>query len=580
MKVNSDGTAMRSGARCVVDGLARAGCEILFGYPGGAVLEIFNELYDAPFRFVLARHEQGAVHMADGYARATGRPGCCLVTSGPGATNTVTGLATANMDGVPLVCISGQVPLDMIGNDAFQEADVMGITRPVTKHNFLVRDVDELPGIIAQAFYIASTGKPGPVMIDLPKNIQKAMTAARAPEKVSLRAYNPVFPVDRREAARLAEAVNEAEKPLLYVGGGAMSPAAAGAVAALARRANIPVCNTLMGIGVFPDSDPLALRMVGMHGSVAANEAVAHCDLLIAAGARFDDRVTGKVSSFAPKARVAHIDIDYSSIGKNMPAELVFHGDVAEVLNAALPDVRPAARTEWIERVNRWKARFPFAYPRRPGVLMPQTVVEKVREETRGEAILVTDVGQNQMWAAQYYTCSRPRQFLTSGGLGTMGFGLPAAIGAQMGRPGDRVVCITGDGGAQMNFQELVVAVEHRTPLVCVILNNACLGMVRQWQELFYAGRYSGVITAQTGRRPNEGIPDSPGYLPDFVKLAEAHGASACRVSREEEVGPALRRALDGGGVWVIECIVSRDADVYPMIPPGASVAEMINRTL
>ena len=571
----------KSGAQCVVDGLAKAGCEVLFGYPGGTVLDIFDCLYDAPFKFVLARHEQGAVHMADGYARATGKTGCCVVTSGPGATNTVTGLATANMDGIPLVCICGQVSLSMIGNDAFQEADVVGITRPVTKHNFLVRNVDDLPGIIAKAFYIASTGKPGPVVIDLPKNIQQQLTRVQPPDRVEMRGYHPQYGVDMKAVKILAKMIDESESPLLYVGGGAIASGAAGTISKLAHKANIPVCTTLMGIGAFPDEDPLALRMVGMHGSVAANYALNRCDLLISAGARFDDRVTGKISAFAPRAKIAHIDIDISSIGKSIQPDIGFHGDVRAVLEAVCGFVKPSGRREWIEHVNRWKSRFPFAYPDHKDELMPQTVIRKIREATDGEAVMTTDVGQNQMWAAQYYPCRRPRQFITSGGLGTMGFGLPAAIGAQFGLPGSRVVCVSGDGGAQMNFQELVVAVEHRIPLVYVILNNGYLGMVRQWQELFYKKRYSGVMMTQQGRRPNEEIPDGgPVYLPDFVKLAEAHGACACRLTREEEILPAMKKALDSRKVWVLECIVSPTANVFPMIPPGAAVTEMINRTM
>ena len=452
---------MKSGAQCVIDGLVHAGCEVLFGYPGGAVLDIFNCLYDAPFRFILARHEQGAVHMADGYARATGKPGCCLVTSGPGATNTVTGLATAHMDGIPLICLTGQVALNMIGNDAFQEADVIGITRPVTKHNFLVRDADDLPDILAKAFYIATTGKPGPVVIDLPKNVQKQKTAAVPPETVSMRAYHPDVPINPAEIEQFAEMINQAERPLLYVGGGAIAGDAPQRIAELAHRANIPVCTTLMGLGAFPEDDPLSLRMVGMHGSVAANYAVDHCDLLISAGARFDDRVTGKISAFASRAKIVHIDIDRSSIGKSVQTDLGVQGYLDPVLTAVLPLVKPAEHAAWLEQVNRWKSRFPFAYPTPEGVLMPQYVIEQIYEVSQGRALITTDVGQNQMWATQFFRYTRPRSFISSGGLGTMGFGLPASIGVQIGRPDEQVICITGDGGAQMNFQELVVAVEH-----------------------------------------------------------------------------------------------------------------------
>jgi len=571
---------LRSGAKCVIDGLVKAGCEVLFGYPGGAVLDIFNCLYEAPFNFVLSRHEQGAVHMADGYARATGKPGCCLVTSGPGATNTVTGLATAYMDGVPLVCITGQVALDMIGNDAFQEADVVGITRPVTKHNFLVRSADDLPGIIAKAFYIATTGKPGPVVIDIPKNVQKQMTAALTPETVIMRSYRPDVPINEAEIAQFAELINNASRPLLYVGGGAVSGNAAEAIAQLAHKANIPVTTTLMALGIFPETDPLSLHMLGMHGSVAANYAVDHCDLLIAAGARFDDRVTGKISAFANRATIVHIDIDRSSISKSVRSDLGMHGYVKPVLEAVLPLVKPAEHTEWLERVNRWKDRFPFTYPKNDDALMPQFVIEQIDAISAGEAVVVADVGQNQMWAAQFFRYTRPRNFITSGGLGTMGFGLPAAIGAQFGRRGEPVICVTGDGGAQMNFQELVVAVEHQIPVVVVILNNGFLGMVRQWQELFYNRRYSGVVLSQKGRAPNEQVAETSGYLPDFIKMAEAHGACARRVFKEEEVGPALREALASGKTWVIECIVAPEANVFPMIPPGAHVAEIINRTV
>ena len=570
----------RSGAQCVIDGLVQAGCEVLFGYPGGAVLDIFNCLYDAPLHFVLTRHEQGAVHMADGYARATGKPGFCLVTSGPGATNTVTGLATAYMDGIPLVCITGQVALHLIGNDAFQEADVIGITRPVTKHNFLVRDADELPEIIAKAAYIATTGKPGPVVIDIPKNVQKQKTAALAPEKIQMRAYHPDVTASPESIAKLADLINHASRPLLYVGGGAINGDASAALAALAHKASIPVTTTLMALGVFPEDDPLSLRMLGMHGSVAANYAVDHSDLLISVGARFDDRVTGKIASFAPRATIVHIDIDLSSIGKSVRADLGVNGYAKPVLEALLPLVKEARHEEWLEQVSRWQDRFPFAYAQQGDDIMPQFVIEKIYEVSKGQAIITTDVGQHQMWATQYFRYTKARNFISSGGLGTMGFGLPASIGAQLGRKDGLVVCVTGDGGVQMNFQELVVAVEQKLPIVVVIINNGYLGMVRQWQELFYGHRYSGVMLGQDSRQPNEHVESKPVYLPDFVKMAEAHGACARRVSKPEEVAPALEKAFKSGKTWVIECIVSPEANVFPMIPPGAHVAEMINRTV
>jgi acetolactate synthase-1/2/3 large subunit len=562
----------------VVDGLVKAGCEVLFGYPGGSVLDIFNCVYDAPFRFVLGRHEQGVVHAADGYARATGKVGCCLVTSGPGATNTITGLATANMDGIPLVCITGQVPMHLIGTDAFQEADVMGITRPVTKHNFLVRSVDELPDIIAQAFYIAASGKPGPVVIDIPKNVQRAMTAvpSKDPKETVMRAYRPAHKVDAEDIRKLADLINKASSPLLYVGGGAISGDATAEIAKLARKADIPVCTTMMALGAFPGNDPLSLGMVGMHGSAAANYAVDKSDLLISAGARFDDRVTGKIDQFASKAVTVHIDIDRSAIGKNVATHFGIHGDLKTVLAAVLPLVKQARHDAWLKQAQEWKQTYPLYYPEPAGVLMPQAVIQKIDEVTKGKAIIATDVGQNQMWSAQFFCFTRPRSFISSGGLGTMGFGLPSAIGAQLGRPRERVVCVSGDGGIQMNFQELVVAVEHRLPVVTVILNNGYLGMVRQWQELFYGKRYSGVMLTQKGRRPNEGIPEGPAYLPDFVKIAEAHGAAACRVTTLQETEAALWAALARKDQpTVIECIVAPEANVFPMIPPGAHVSAM-----
>jgi len=570
--------APRSGAQCVIDGLVEAGCDVLFGYPGGTVLDIFNCLYDAPFQFILSRHEQGAVHMADGYARATGKPGCCLVTSGPGATNTITGLATANMDGIPLVCITGQVALHLIGTDAFQEADVMGITRSVTKHNFLVRDVNELPEIIAKAFYIATTGKPGPVLIDIPKNIQRATTTLPtiAPESVSMRAYKPDVKVSKADIEKLAELINKAERPLLYAGGGAINGEASELIRELAHKANIPVCTTMMALGSFPENDPLSLGMVGMHGTAAANYAVDKSDLLISAGARFDDRVTGKIDQFASKAITVHIDIDRSAIGKNVETHFGIHGYLKPVLKAVLPKVKSAKHDAWIKQITDWKSKFPLGYPQPEGVLMPQSVIKMIDTLSKGKAIIATDVGQNQMWATQYFTYTCPRNWISSGGLGTMGFGLPSAIGAQLGRPKELVVCVSGDGGIQMNFQELVVAVEHQLPIVVVILNNGYLGMVRQWQELFYSKRYSGVMLSQEGRRPNEDIHEEPRYLPDFVKLAEAHGATACRVTTEKEVEAALKDAFKRNHTTVIECIVSPEANVFPMIPPGAHVSSMI----
>ena len=569
--------ALRSGAQCVVDGFIENGVEVVFGYPGGAAIDIFNVINRPDLHFILPRHEQGAVHAADGYARASGKVGVCLVTSGPGATNTITGLATAYLDGIPLVCVCGQVPQNMIGNDAFQEADVTGITRPVSKHNFLVRTADDLPRIMAEAFYIASTGKPGPVVIDIPKDVQRQMTAARRPEHVHIRSYNPDVIADPEQIAKLAKAINEAQRPVLYVGGGVISGNAAAELTALARLADIPVTTTLMGLGAFPETDPLALRMLGMHGSYAANMAVQVCDLLISVGARFDDRVTGRVDMFAPKATIAHIDIDRSAIGKIAHTHIPVLGYSKPVLQALLPLVKPAKHAAWRTQVSAWQTEHPaFTYPPSKE-LLPQFVIEQIYAVSQGKAVVVTDVGQHQMWSAHFYKYTRPRSFISSGGLGTMGFGLPAAIGAQLARPGELVVAIVGDGGIQMNAQELVVAVEHGLPVKVVILNNGHLGMVRQWQEIFYNRNYASVVLGPAGRMAVEHMGPRPSkYLPDFMKLAEAHGARGTRVTTQAGVLPALREAFASPEPWVIECIVSPEANVLPMVPPGAALSDMI----
>lgn len=570
-------TAARSGAQCVVDGLEHAGCEVVFGYPGGTVLDIFNVLCLSPMHFILSRHEQGAVHMADGYARATGKPGVCLVTSGPGATNTVTGLATANMDGIPMVCLTGQVALSAIGNDAFQEADTIGITRAVTKYNTLVRSADELPAVIAEAFHIATTGNPGPVLIDIPKDIQRELTTMQTPVAINLRSYTPRVPLDQQAIAQLADAINCAERPLLYVGGGVITANGCEALTQLARKAQIPVTTTLMGLGAFPEDDPLALRMLGMHGSVIANLAVSQCDLLISLGARFDDRVTGKISEFAPNAKIAHIDIDPSAIGKSVRVDYPILGDAREATESLLPLVDTTAHDTWIAELTTLREKYPLRYPANGTALQPQFVLEQVDRICQGQAVIVTDVGQHQMWATQFIRYKNPRSFISSGGLGTMGFGLPAAIGAQLARPDALVVAITGDGGIQMNAQELVVAVEHNIPIKVIILNNGHLGMVRQWQQMFYNNRYSGVILGQAQRPENERIAaKEPAYRPDFLKLADAHGMNAVRIDKPEEVAPTLARVFADPHPWLIECIVDPEANVLPMVPPGSSVAAMI----
>jgi acetolactate synthase-1/2/3 large subunit len=466
----------------------------------------------------------------------------------------------------------------MIGNDAFQEADTVGITRAVTKHNYLVRNVNDLPRIMAEAFEIASTGKPGPVLIDIPKDVQRATTEATFSGKVEIRGYRPSTQGHPKQIEKLAAAINKAKKPLFLAGGGVISGNAAAELTALARKAGIPVTTTLLGLGGFPETDSLALRMVGMHGSVCANRAVSGCDLLVSIGARFDDRVTGNVSEFAPHAQVAHVDIDPTAISKSVPVHIPVVGHVRTVLKDLIGLVEPVERPEWLEQVMSWKKDFPFAYGGDEGRLPPQFVIEQVYEVTGGEAIITTDVGQHQMWAAHYYKYTKPRTFISSGGLGTMGYGMPAAIGAKAGCRDKTVVALAGDGSIQMNFQELVVAVEHKLPIIVVILNNGYLGMVRQWQEMFYQGEYSASRLGQTRRARNERIeePKEDVYLPDFVKLAEAHGAVGMRVRHRKEVVPALRKALDSDRPVVVECVVEPKENVYPMVPPGKSLTEMI----
>ncbi len=569
----------KSGAQALVDSLAKAGTEVLFGYPGGSVLDIFNCLPEAPFQFVLGRHEQGSVHMADGYARATGKPGVCLVTSGPGATNTITGLATANMDGIPLVCITGQVPLGQIGTDAFQEADMSGICRAVTKHSFLVQSADEIPEIVAEAFYIATHGKPGPVVIDVPKNVQQMKTVAEYPERVSLRAYHPECYATATQLTRLAKLINEAERPVIYAGGGVMAAGATKDIAKLARRAQIPVATTLMGLGAFPEQDPLALRLAGMHGTAAANYAINHTDLLLAFGVRFSDRVTGKLAAYAKKAKIVHVDCDPASIGKNVHVHLGIVADVKDVLTTVASRVKPATHDAWLAQIEEWKKKRPMTYRQmHPNVIMPQSVVESIDRATNGDAIIVTDVGQQQMWAAQYFRHSHARHFLSSGGMGTMGFGIPAAIGAAIGKPDHKVVAVCGDGGAQMTFEEVVVAVEHKLPVTFVVINNGCLGMVRQWQELFYGKRYSGSILTVRDRLANEHLEQDLkyDYLPDLVKLAEAHGAEAYRVIDPAKLDAVMKKVVKSPRTTFVEVIVEPRANVYPMQPGGQPVEGMI----
>jgi len=559
--------AEKSGAQILIDSLVREGVEVVFGYPGGVLLGIFDVLFDSEINFVLTRHEQGAAHMADGYARSTGKVGVCLATSGPGATNLVTGIATAYMDSIPMVALTGQVPTAMIGGDAFQEADIVGITRPVTKHSYLVKDVRDLARTIKEAFHIASTGRPGPVLIDLPKDVMAAMGEYVEPNGLELQGYKPVTEGNPKQIERALREIEKAAKPLIYAGGGVILSGGADELKTLAESQHIPVTTTLLGLGGFPAGHPLYLGMLGMHGTYAANMAVSDCDLLIAIGARFDDRVTGKLEGFAPNAVKIHIDIDPSAISKNVVVHTPIVGDVKRVLTELNKRQKPlepshrAAREKWVAEVHHWQEEHPLSYEHSDKVIKPQFVVEKIYAVTKGEAIICTEVGQNQMWAAQFYGFKRPRSFLSSGGLGTMGYGFPAAIGAQMGNPGAVVFDIAGDGSFQMNIQELATAVQNCLPVKVAILNNHFLGMVRQWQEFFFNKRYSHTCLQ---------------VEPDFKKVAEAYGAAGFRVEDPAEVEPTLREAIAYPGPCVIDFQVDREENVYPMVPAGETLRNMI----
>jgi len=556
-----------TGAQILLRMLAEESVDTLFGYPGGAVIDIYDELARSEIRHVLVRHEQAAVHAADGYARARGTVGVCLVTSGPGATNTVTGIASAYADSIPLVVLTGQVPTHLIGNDAFQEVDIVGITRPCTKHNYLVPSVDQLAPILKEAFHLARSGRPGPVLVDIPKNVQSARTLFRPPAPLRARPYAAVSEPHAGQLRTAARLIQTARRPLIFAGGGVIRAGAAPELTRLARRFRIPVTCSLMGLGAFPGDDPLFLGMLGMHGTYAANLSTGACDLLLGVGVRFDDRVTGKTDAFAPQATIVHIDIDPTSIRKNVPVRVPLVGDcrvslerLNDLLDDPPADALEEARREWLARIEEWKTCRPLCY-RTDGTIKPQQVVETLYELTRGEAIITTEVGQNQMWAAQYYRVRHPGHFISSGGLGTMGFGLPAAIGAQIACPEKTVVDIAGDGSIQMNIQELATAVQYRLPVKVVILNNGCLGMVRQWQELFYGGRYSATCN---------------NAQPDFVKLAEAYGAFGLRAERPEEVLPVLERGLSLPGPAILDFRVTPEECVYPMVPAGAPITEML----
>jgi len=547
-----------TGAQVFHEMLLAEGVETVFGIPGGVLLPIFDVLYDTPMQFVLTRHEQGAAHMADGYARSTGKVGVCLATSGPGATNLVTGLATAHMDSVPIVAVTGQVVSSLIGNDAFQEADTTGITRPVTKHNVLVRRAEDLGRAIREAFHIARTGRPGPVLVDIAKDATMAVLDREPDLAIDLPGYRPTATGHMRQIRAAAAAINAAERPVLYVGGGVIIAEASDALRAVAAKGRIPVTTTLTAMGAFDETSPLALQMLGMHGAAAANYAVQGCDCLIAVGARFDDRVTGKIETFAPHAKIIHVDIDPASISKNVVVDIPVVGDARDIMEKMLPLIKARRRSAWAEQIAKWKARFPLRYGG-GGKVKPQHVIETLGRLTDHGAIVATGVGQHQMWAAQFYGWRRPRQFVTSGGLGTMGFGLPAAIGAQFGHPGQTVVDIDGDGSFAMTMTELFTAVRYDQPVKVVVMDNDYLGMVRQWQEMFYGRRYSA----------------SEHPCPDLVMLAESLGAKGMRVTESSEVPDAVAEMLRAEGPVVLAAAIDPEENVFPMVAAGKSLDEM-----
>jgi acetolactate synthase I/II/III large subunit len=561
------------GAQILVDGLVNEGVEAVFGYPGGAVLHIYDEFWRARDRIThyLVRHEQGAVHMAEGYARATGRVGVALVTSGPGATNAVTGIANAYMDSTPIVVITGQVPTPLIGTDAFQEVDTVGITRPCVKHNYLVRDVSDLAGIVREAFHLARSGRPGPVVIDIPKDVSAAQSSYSRINHVSIPLENPCTEPDPRVVRKVLDWILRSERPVLYVGGGIVSADAADALRLFAEGLELPVTPTLMGLGGFPSGHQLSLNMLGMHGTYAANMAVSESDLIIAVGVRFDDRVTGKLATFAPHASIIHVDIDPANIGKIVAPKLSLVADARAALDALCKEVATCSRSEveasrerrapWWRQIRSWQQEQPFRFTGGEHEIKPQMVIRELHNITRGEAIITTDVGQHQMWAAQFYPLTRTRQWITSGGLGTMGFGLPSAVGAQLAFRDQLVVAIVGDGGFQMTNQELATAVQYGLPVKILVMNNGYLGMVRQWQEMFYDRTYSEVDIS---------------VAPDFVKLAEAYGARGFRATHPAELREVLEAGLSHNGVAVIDIVVSKEENVFPIIPAGGTSRDMI----
>ncbi|MDD4178577.1 MAG: biosynthetic-type acetolactate synthase large subunit [Candidatus Margulisbacteria bacterium] len=554
-----------TGAQALLESLHNEGVDIIFGYPGGVVLPLYDAMFaDKRVKHILVRHEQGAAHAADGYARATGKVGVCLATSGPGATNLTTGIANAHMDSIPMVAITGQVATPLLGRDSFQEADVTGITMPISKHNYLIKKVEDLPRVIKEAFHIARSGRPGPVVIDIPKDIFTTKFDYKYPDKVDIPSYKPRTEGHPKQISMATKAIQAAKKPVIYAGGGVISANAANELKELAEKCNVPVTTTLMGIGAFPETSALSLGMLGMHGTAYANYAVTDCDLLIAIGARFDDRVTGHIAKFAPNAKIIHIDIDPAEIGKNVRVDIPIVGDVKKVLRALIDKVGPKEKhVQWVEQIEEWKRKFPLAYKQEGGIIKPQYVIEQAHELAKDrDTIIVTEVGQNQMWAAMFYKYTKPRTWISSGGLGTMGYGLPAANGAQFGRPDALVIDFAGDGSIQMNIQELTTAVNNRLPIKIFVLNNCFLGMVRQWQELIYDRHYSHTNLCNN---------------PDLVKIADAYGAVGMRVTKPEEVRGAIEKAFAiNDRPVLVDFVVAKEENVFPFVPPGQAINEML----
>ncbi|MGM0501897.1 MAG: biosynthetic-type acetolactate synthase large subunit [Bacillota bacterium] len=568
-----------TGAEMFVESLYQEKVDVIFGYPGGAVLPIYDELYDADFEHIMPHHEQGGAHAADGYARSTGKVGVCIATSGPGATNLVTGLATAYMDSVPMVAFTGQVPSSMLGTDAFQEADITGITTPITKHNYLVQDVKDLPRIIKEAFHIARTGRPGPVVVDLPKDVLQAEAEFNYPATIDLPGYKPTYEGHTLQVREAAKAINEAETPVIYAGGGVISSEASEEVRELVEKAAIPITTTLNGLGVVDERNELALGMLGMHGTTEANLAMSNADLLVAIGARFDDRVTGKLESFVPDAKIIHIDIDPAEVGKRVIVDIPIVGDVKNVLTELNPLVEETTHPEWQEMVNKWRKIDENAKEYPEDVIVPHQIIETIDDLTEGKALITTEVGQHQMWAAQFYRYSQPRSFISSGGLGTMGYGFPAAVGVQVGNKDKQVFALAGDGSFQMNMQELATVAKNDLPVNIVIFNNQYLGMVRQWQEMFYDKRYSSTCLKKQVDCPDDCSDPGeqcPEMVPDFVKLAESFGIKGIRVSKPSEIKPAIEEAVNSDQPYLIDCIIEAEENVFPMVPPGGSLDKMV----